>query len=238
MGADPSSILATTFSRKAAGEIRDRIIETAASAVLHEDSRNELFESIPDMEQSRKACVKLLRTIVSNLHRLEIGTIDSFFVRTAKAFGDEMGFSPQWSILDELQEKAVLCEAVMDMLHSNDLDLIAKTIQSAEASTTVPVVDTIDKIGRYAYDVLRQTGIEPWQWGEKATTLSEKSLNAAIKNLEEQESEEEGQLKTLQNDIGRAKSGEWRNFFDNWVAQRHRKWNDEVQQSTHRPCYR
>ena len=43
MGAEPSSILATTFSRKAAGEIRDRIIETAASAVLDEDSRNDII---------------------------------------------------------------------------------------------------------------------------------------------------------------------------------------------------
>ena len=36
-GADPNSILATTFSRKAAGEIRDRIIEAVAQAVLDEE---------------------------------------------------------------------------------------------------------------------------------------------------------------------------------------------------------
>ncbi len=37
MGEDPKTILATTFSRKAAGEIRDKIIQQVAEAVLEKE---------------------------------------------------------------------------------------------------------------------------------------------------------------------------------------------------------
>ena len=101
MGADPSSILATTFSKKAAGEIRDRIIETIATAVLDEEKRDELSRCVPQLDHSQEGCSAILRTILSNLHRLEIGTIDSFFVKSALAFSDTLELSQNWEILDE-----------------------------------------------------------------------------------------------------------------------------------------
>ena len=107
-GADPASILATTFSVKAAGEIRDRVIESAALAVLDKNAMEQLFEGVPEMDKTTGACVTLMRTIISNLHRLQIGTIDSFFVKTARLFGEEIGFPPAWSILDDLHEKTIM----------------------------------------------------------------------------------------------------------------------------------
>ncbi|MGY8756055.1 MAG: UvrD-helicase domain-containing protein, partial [Phycisphaerales bacterium] len=99
-GADPASILATTFSVKAAGEIRDRIIQSVALAIDDKSAREVLFEGVPELERTREACVDLLRMIIADLHRLQIGTIDSFFVKTAKLFGDELGFPTSWTILD------------------------------------------------------------------------------------------------------------------------------------------
>ena len=100
------------------------------------------------------------------------------------------------------------------------------------------MIDTIDKIGKYAYDVLRQTGVEPWQWGEEATPLSAKALKAAIKNLESnQESEEKGQLKTLQEDIERAKSGDWRNFLTTGLPKGIVNGTLKFSSRAHRPSY-
>ena len=175
--------------------------------------RNQLFEGIPEMEKSREACVTLLRTIISNLHRLEISTIDSFFVRTARVFSDDIGFSPHWGILDELQEKTVMCEAVSIMLQSNDIETITKNIRLAKTSTVVPVEDTVQEIQKYAYDIMRQTGENPWLWGTPQPLLSKTKLNTVIDNLESQVTEIKAQQNSIPKAVARARAGDWRQFL-------------------------
>ena len=213
MGADPNSILATTFSKKAAGEIRDRIIETIATAVLDEEKRDELSRCVPQLDHSQEGCSAMLRTILSNLHRLEIGTIDSFFIRTARVFGDEMGFSPEWKILDELQEGSVLHEGVVNLLRTNDLEKISNSIQQASTSTTVPVTETIRKIAKVAYDIIRNAGTSPWQWGEVAETLNPPQLEKIISDAQLVQSDKSGQLNTFRKDLARAEESDWREFL-------------------------
>ena len=71
-GVDPRAILATTFSRKAAGEIRDRIIESIAKAVLDPKAMNELVHHVPELNDGQEGCEALLRKLTSSMHRLNI----------------------------------------------------------------------------------------------------------------------------------------------------------------------
>ena len=221
MGEDPKTILATTFSRKAAGEIRDKIIQQVAEAVLEKEDGDlgKLCGGIPKLsilkeEEQRKACSQLLRDVISNLHNLQISTIDSFFVRTAKAFGDEIGFPPEWSILDKIQEYRLLQEAISNMFATMDSKEMAEAIRLAEDSSVVPLLETIDTIRKFAYNLIRQTGRDAWVWGEPLPTLSYQELHSAIDNFESQTATIKGQLNSIPKDANRARTGDWKKFFN------------------------
>ena len=99
-GVESNSILATTFTRKGAGEILDRIIGRLSAAALDDEAAAELSEQLQwKLTSARSADV--LQTLLQNLHRLEIGTLDSFFNRFAKAFSMELGLPATWEIVEQ-----------------------------------------------------------------------------------------------------------------------------------------
>ena len=79
-GQPPEQVLASTFARKAAGEILGRVLVRLAEAALDETARRELTRAI-ERELSPADCHRLLKKLVGELHRLRIGTLDSFFVQ-------------------------------------------------------------------------------------------------------------------------------------------------------------
>jgi ATP-dependent exoDNAse (exonuclease V) beta subunit len=89
-GVSGDSILATTFTRKAAGEILDRIMQRLTAAASAPASCRRLANELEiewDVPQVRQA----LRHLCENLHRLQISTLDSFFGRLARVFSFELG---------------------------------------------------------------------------------------------------------------------------------------------------
>src|SRR3954453_6606123 len=82
-GARPDEILATTFTRKAAGEILDRVLSWLARAAANDKERARLSEAIGDKSLSSQRCRELLTATLRRLHTLRVGTLDSYFLQIA-----------------------------------------------------------------------------------------------------------------------------------------------------------
>ena len=110
---NPGAILATTFTRAAAGEILERVVSRLAAAALREASRLELAEKM-GVPLSAAGCSQLLGSLAMCMDRLAVSTMDAFFAQIAKAFAGELGLAPDWTMaVDDGAE-----ELLRETLHS------------------------------------------------------------------------------------------------------------------------
>src|SRR5580693_2850750 len=95
-GAAPETMLAATFTRKAAGEILDRCLQRLATAAADVGKAGVLAEQT-GMPTFAEDGVTHLRRLLHALHRVRIGTLDSFYLALAGSFSLELGLPAGWS---------------------------------------------------------------------------------------------------------------------------------------------
>jgi ATP-dependent exoDNAse (exonuclease V) beta subunit len=110
-GEDPGSLLATTFTRAAAGEILHRVLARLSDAALDSAALDELRAHI-DAELTHARCAEALEAVIGAMHRLSVLTIDAFFSRLASSFSLELGVPPGWRMLDEEEDARLRAGAV------------------------------------------------------------------------------------------------------------------------------
>ncbi len=103
-GVVPERIVALTFTRKAAGEFFDAILQKLADAAGDGGKAKSLGTEIDRPEFTRQDFLRLLKQLVRTMHQLSLGTLDSFFVRVVGAFPLEFGLGGGFSVVaDESQ---------------------------------------------------------------------------------------------------------------------------------------
>jgi ATP-dependent helicase/nuclease subunit A len=93
MGIDPATMVALTFTRKAAGEFTDAVLSKLAEAVL-DKSKAALLRA--DLVASGRVLgevdfLPVLETLCAALPEMTLGTMDGFFTKVVKAFPLELG---------------------------------------------------------------------------------------------------------------------------------------------------
>ncbi len=118
-GVPPEQILAVTFTRMAAREILDRVMQRLADAAMDPQKCTELRSAIDDRTLDEPRCIDLLEQLTRQLHRLQIETMDSYFSRLARSFSLELGISPGWKIAEEIEIRQIRTEAIQALLRDN-----------------------------------------------------------------------------------------------------------------------
>jgi ATP-dependent helicase/nuclease subunit A len=214
-GARPEEILATTFTRKAAGEILDRVLFWLASAASDDQERAQLAKAIGVKSLTRDECRDLLIATIRRLHALRIGTLDSYFLQVATSFGQELGLPPGWSICDELMDSQLREEAIEQVLSrgrlADLLTLVHSLTKGAAARSVARLVrDTVSGL----FELYRET--EPAAWTEIAVGkgLDERELEVALQAIAALSIGDKRMEGARREDLERFRAGNWEGFID------------------------
>ncbi len=123
LGVPPDTLLATTFTRKAAGEILNRVLSRLAEGVLDPVRARDILQTA-DLGAGREGesvppqalLSRILLSLARDLHRVNVGTLDSFFVRVARSFPGELDLPPNWTIAHESRARRMESESLQEVL--------------------------------------------------------------------------------------------------------------------------
>ncbi len=180
----PEQILAVTFARKAAGEILGRVLLRLAEAALDPRKASALAKEVDEPALDQARATRELRQLIQRLHRLRIGTLDSFFVQMATHFSLELGFTPGWTIVDEIGDQELRADAIQAVLDGKDTgDIVALLQLLSKGDVTRSVTSQIwDAVGSL-YTLYRETPRDAWHALKRPKELSVDEVEGARQML-------------------------------------------------------
>jgi len=120
------NILAVTFTNKATGEMKHRIIKELSSLATGDDSSHyqNLKETLAITDhQIKETAGKALRYILHDYSRFSVSTIDHFFQRVIRTFAREMGLQSGYTLETDDTEilNYVIDQLLLDTVEDNQL---------------------------------------------------------------------------------------------------------------------
>ena len=217
-GVPPERILATTFTRKAAAEILDRIVTRLAAAALDESQRNELGRTIGATRFTRQECLAMLRLLLRNLHRLRISTLDSLFGQIARAFSLEMGLPPGWRIVDDAEEVAVRDLAIDAVLRREETGkLLALTHLLTKGEASRGVGELIRGTVATLHALYQEAPLEAWYAITRHQQLDPVEFALLLEETRQLSLDKRAQT-ARDGDYQRALVGDWEGFLKQGLA--------------------
>jgi ATP-dependent helicase/nuclease subunit A len=220
-GVGCDQILATTFTRKAAGEILDRVILRLAEAAVDSNEREQLRRWTGGGEFTHDDCLAVLQSVLQRLHRLRIGTMDSFFAQVARSFSLELGLPPGWQIVDPLVDSRLRRDAIHRVLgggDTSDLRTLLHLLTKGEATRGIsPLIrDTVDGL----YPLYLSTPLTAWQQLPRFKSLDAAALAQTIEALRHVPLPTKRMQTARDADGNRALRGDWDGFLSTGLAKK------------------
>lgn len=114
-GVPPERILAATFTRQAAGEIRERLLSRIARAAADEHAAAEL-SGHAGVSLDAVGWLGVLKRLCRSIHRVRMGTLDSTAQSLARSLAPQLGLVSPWRQAFEHVEALLRTEVVERLL--------------------------------------------------------------------------------------------------------------------------
>ncbi|MDO4586285.1 MAG: UvrD-helicase domain-containing protein [Planctomycetia bacterium] len=222
-GVPLETILATTFTRKAAGEILARILLRLGKAASDPNECSQLSETLfgTNSAISLSQVNEVLTKAVKNMNRLRICTLDAFFMQMAGSFCLELGLLPGWKIIDEIENQRILTQATqLSFLNTKTNDALRLMNLLFKGEVNRSVAQQVNDIAQNLMNVYRQTNESAWSKLSHQKGLSKDELQKAIFLLKSAKLPETKSgkphalfLKSYNKILALAQNGSWSDFI-------------------------
>ncbi len=186
-GVSPRSILATTFTRKAAGEILDRIVQRLASAAIDNAVAKQTAIDIQRPGTTREMFAELIVQLTRDLNNLQVETLDAFFAKVARAFSLDLGLPHDWEIVEEGEMTVLQNLAIRRALTRRATLEIVRGLSRGEA--TRGIGSMVRGVVGNLYGIYRETvdgdRIAAWEALREFPLLADDELDELCRQLNE-----------------------------------------------------
>lgn len=226
LGEAPDKILATTFTKKAAGEIAQRIFSRLAMGAQSPKNAQELSNQL-SLDLSQKDFAQTLSKLVMAQHRLNICTLDSFFIKIGLSFAMELGLRPLWQVSNELQDREILIQSLGQLYKNSELTNLNQIISGILSGKSKSEVNKkISSELSQIHQVFCQTKEENWMtlasYLQSNTALDLEKILAEINLIEIPKTQKGVPNKSWQNsinkDIEKLKNQQYLKILDSGLA--------------------
>ncbi|RKY16599.1 MAG: hypothetical protein DRQ55_17670, partial [Planctomycetota bacterium] len=192
-GASLEGLLATTFTRKAAGQILERVLSLLAQTVSDDAAREAVREQLVKEGLSldtleRETCLALLGRLLRGIHLARISTLDAWFVKAVQLSSLELGLPPGWALAAEDEDAALRAEAVSRLVRETDdahLSGLLVDLRGRARATSRGVHGALMEVVGQGYDLLCAAAPDAWERWQPLPAPDAASVREALARFAE-----------------------------------------------------